>query len=91
MSLIKSTLWKKHGNVVSNDRLLKDLKSLENVGVRVTKPTLKFVKAGLGAFVGDNLGLHQLSELNSVFSSGNICREDNLRKFIQNPHMAAGN
>ena len=74
VSLIKSSLWKKHGNLKANERFLKDLKYLENVGVRVMKPTQKFVKVGLGAMVGDNLGLHQLSELNSVFSSGNICR-----------------
>lgn len=77
VSLIRSSLWKKHGNLTANERFLKDLKYLENVGVKVAKPTQKFVKVGLGAMVGDNLGLHQLSELNSVFSSGNICRGEN--------------
>ena len=74
VSLISSKIWKKHGNHIANKRLLDDLKFLEEVGIRVSKPFDHLVKAGLGAFVGDNLGLHQLGELNSVFSSGNICR-----------------
>ena len=53
---------------------MKDLTYLENVGVRVSRPTEKLIKAGLGAVVGDNLGLHSLAEMNSVFSSGIICR-----------------
>ena len=62
VSLVRSKFWKKHGNLKTNQRLLDDLKYLEEVGVEVTKPSNRFVKAGLMAFVGDNLGLHQLGE-----------------------------
>ena len=74
VSLIRSKFWKTHGNLKSNQKLLDDLKHLEEVGVEVNKPIKKVVKAGLIAFVGDNLGLHQLGEYNACFSSGHICR-----------------
>ena len=74
VSLIRSKFWKKHGNLKTNKRLLDDLKFLEDVGIEISKPHKKIVKAGLAVFVGDNLGLHQLAEHNSVFSSGHICR-----------------
>ena len=56
VSLIRSKFWKKHGNLKANEILIKDLHLLENVGVKVLTPTVKYIKAGLGAIVGDNLG-----------------------------------
>ena len=74
VSIVKSKLWKKHGNMKTNRRLLSDLKILETDGIVINKPVKKTVKAGLMVIVGDNLGLHQLSELNCCFSNGHICR-----------------
>ena len=74
VSIVKSKLWKKHGNMKTNRRLLSDLKVLESEGIVINKPVKRTIKAGLMVIVGDNLGLHQLSELNCCFSSGHICR-----------------
>ena len=57
-----------------NRKLVEDLKMLETEGIDVEKPTKRVVKAGLQFIVGDNLGAHNLAEMNQVFSSGNICR-----------------
>ena len=73
-SLVLSKHWKKYGNKVINEEMLKDLELLETEGITVSKPYSRIVRAGLAIFVGDNLGLHQLAEMNSVFSSGFICR-----------------
>ena len=54
--------------------LVEDLKCLETVGISVEKPFPSVIKAGIAAFVGDNLGAHQLAELNCAFNSGPICR-----------------
>jgi hypothetical protein len=52
--------------------LIEDLKKLEE-GVDVEGYDLP-VKGGLGLWLADNLGAHELSGLSSCFSSGNICR-----------------
>lgn len=57
-----------------NRKLVEDLKMLETEGIDVEEPTKRVVKAGLQFIVGDNLGAHNLAEMNQVFSSGNICR-----------------
>ena len=92
VSLIRSKFWKKHGNLETNKRLLDDLKHLEKVGIEITKPNKKIVKAGLAVFVGDNLGLHQLGEFNSVFSSGKICRicKAEYKDVCKDHHLYAG-
>ena len=74
VSLVKSKLWKKYGNKNCNQRLVDDLKLLENEGIEILKPVKRIVKAGLQFIVGDNLGQHTLAEMNQVFSSGRICR-----------------
>ena len=53
---------------------MKDLRQLEEIGVKVNKPRDQYIKAGLVSVVGDNLGLHQLGEYNASFSNGHICR-----------------
>lgn len=73
-SLVNSLTWKKYGNGPTMNNLIKDLLELEKSGVSIEKPSSKIVKAGLALVVGDNLGQHLLGEMNSVFSSGNICR-----------------
>ena len=74
ISLVNSKLWKKFGNKRCNNELLTDLLDLETNGVQVHVPERKVVKAALCYIVGDNLGLHQLAEHSSCFSSGYICR-----------------
>ena len=74
VSLINSKIWKKYGNKPCNQKLVDDLKILETEGVDIEVPVKKNVKAGLQFIVGDNLGQHCLAEMNSVFSSGRICR-----------------
>ena len=54
--------------------LLDELIDLETAGIKVERPSPRSYKAGLAVVVGDNLGQHQLAEMNSVFSSGFICR-----------------
>ena len=54
--------------------MLSDLKDLENEGIDVQKPFPMVIKAGVAAFVGDNLGAHHLAEMSCSFSSGPICR-----------------
>ena len=73
-SLVLSRHWKKYGNAPTMQNMLQDLKELETEGILVEKPSQRVVKAGLVLVVGDNLGQHQLAEMNSVFSSGFICR-----------------
>ena len=73
-SLVLSKYWKKYGNGPTIKNMLEDLKDLETVGLKLEKPIQRIVKAGLAMVVGDNLGQHQLGEMNSVFSSGFICR-----------------
>ena len=73
-SLVLSKYWKKYGNGPTIKNMLEDLKDLETVGLKLEKPIERIVKAGLAMVVGDNLGQHQLGEMNSVFSSGFICR-----------------
>ena len=72
--MVGSKVWKKYGNLTCNEKLIADLKILETQGIVVEKPTMKVVKAGIAAFVGDNLGAHQLAEISTSFSSGPICR-----------------
>ena len=74
VSLISSKTWKKYGNIEANKLLLSDLKDLENEGIGVQKPFPMVIKAGVAAFVGDNLGAHHLAEMSCSFSSGPICR-----------------
>ena len=74
VSLVRSTFWKKNGNATCNDKFIKDLKSLEEDGLRVASPVDSTVKVGLAYIVGDNLGQHNLSEISQSFSSGLICR-----------------
>ena len=74
VSLIKSNVFKKYGTEAFNKRFIKDLKELEDVGIEVTEPVSHIRKAGLAFMVGDNLGQHQISEMNQSFSSGYICR-----------------
>ena len=40
----------------------------------ITKPVPHIRKACLAFMVGDNLGQHQISEINQSFISGHICR-----------------
>ena len=74
VSLVGSKMWKKYGNLQCNELLLTDLKDLELKGIEIEKPAPNVVKAGLFAFVGDNLGAHQIAELSCSFNSGSICR-----------------
>jgi hypothetical protein len=74
VSLIKSNVFKKYGTEKCNERFIKDLKQLEDIGIEITKPVPHIRKAGLAFMVGDNLGQHQISEMNQSFSSGHICR-----------------
>ena len=74
VSLVKSKVWKKYGNKLCNENLISDLRMLETEGVAVDIPTKKTVRAGLQFVVGDNLGQHNIAELNQSFSSGHICR-----------------
>lgn len=74
VSIVPSRIWKQYGNLLTNSRLVMDLKLLESDGIKVMKPREMTVKAGLAVIVGDNLGLHQIAEHNSCFSSGYICR-----------------
>ena len=74
VSLVKSKSWKKFGNDACNKRLISDLALLETEGVQVENPVKRIVKAGLQFIIGDNLGQHQIAEMNQVFSSGKICR-----------------
>ena len=73
-SLVLSRHWKKYGNEPTMRNLLDDLIDLETVGLKVDRPSPRTYKAGVAVVVGDNLGQHQLAEMNSVFSSGFICR-----------------
>ena len=73
-SLVLSRNWKKYGNEACNRNLIDDLKQLETEGIEISNPDKKLVRAGLAYIVGDNLGQHQVAEMNSVFSSGYICR-----------------
>ena len=74
ISLVLSRNWKKYGNEACNRNLIEDLKQLETEGIEIHNPDKKVVRAGLAYIVGDNLGQHQVAEMNSVFSSGYICR-----------------
>ena len=74
VSLVSSRDWKEFGNEACNLKLVEDLKTLEDIGVEVTRPVKKTVKAGLCYIVGDNLGQHALAEMSQCFSSGMICR-----------------
>ena len=74
ISLVSSLKWKKHGNLKCNERLLTDLKCLEEDGIQISKPTPMTVRAGLAYIVGDNLGQHSLAELTTNFNHGFICR-----------------
>ena len=74
VSLVSSRDWKEFGNETCNLKLVEDLKTLEDVGIEVTHPVNKTVKAGLCYIVGDNLGQHALAEMSQCFSSGMICR-----------------
>ena len=74
VSIVPSRHWKKYGNFKCYERLLSDLKELEQEGLLIRKPVRSTVKVGLCFVVGDNLGQHVLGEFNSNFSSGYICR-----------------
>ena len=74
VSLVSSKIWKEYGNKRCNKKLVDDLKTLETEGISIDVPTKKVVRAGLQFVVGDNLGQHNLAEMNQVFSSGFICR-----------------
>ena len=74
ISLVGSKSWKKYGNVKCNEHLVADLKDLETNGIHIQNPSSQVIKAGVFVFVGDNLGAHQLAELNCAFNSGSICR-----------------
>ena len=74
VSLVLSKVWKKHGNEACNRRFVADLKELEDVGIQINVPVKKTIKAGLAYLVGDNLGQHNLAEMNQCFSAGCICR-----------------
>ena len=65
-SLVLSRYWKKYGNVACNKNMVEDLKDLEDKGIEVKNPSTKVLKAGLALVVGDNLGQHMLSEMNTV-------------------------
>ena len=56
VSLVLSRHWKEYGNYKCNQRLIQDLKELEENGLEVEKPVKSTVKAGLYCIVGDNLG-----------------------------------
>ena len=74
VSIVSSRVWKKYGNDACNQRLVSDLKDLENDGIEIVAPVIKTVRAGLQYIVGDNLGQHNIAEMNQAFSSGYICR-----------------
>ena len=45
VSIVERKLWKKHGNMKTNSRLLSDLKVLETDGIVINKPVKRTVKA----------------------------------------------
>ena len=72
--VFKEKLLKKYTQGQIFKSLLADLKTLETVGVQVTEPFERRVKAALYLYSGDNLECHTIGGFSSCFSSRDICR-----------------
>ena len=81
--VFKEKLLKKYQPSQIFHCLLEDLESLERDGVTVEKPCEKVIKAGLLAYVADNLEAHQIGGFSTCFSSKYICR----KCLIQHPQL----
>jgi hypothetical protein len=72
--IFKEKLLKKYTQGQIFKSLLADLKTLETVGVQVTEPFERRVKAALFIYSGDNLECHTIGGFSCCFSSKDICR-----------------
>ena len=50
VSLVKSSTWKKYGNLKCNEKHIADLKELETIGIQVSYPCPRTVKGGVKSF-----------------------------------------
>ena len=50
VSLVKSSTWKKYGNLKCNEKLIADLQELETIGIQVSYPCPRIVKGGVRSF-----------------------------------------
>ena len=74
LMVFREKLIKKHGLNKIFNQLVEDLKSLENEGVKVTRPFETTLKASLIAYLGDNLESNMIGCFSTCFSSGSVCR-----------------
>ena len=72
--IVREKLLKKYGYQRIYRPLIDDLEHLEKVGVVVSYPFVRNVKATMVAHLGDNLEQHNIGGFRGSFSSGDICR-----------------
>ena len=94
VAVFKEKLIKKYGFKKIYDKLLEDLKVLED-GIVIDYPVRRLVKCGVLIHPSDNLEAHAVGGFSQCFSSGDVCRFchisysdliDNIHDFGPNPH-----
>ena len=94
VAVFKEKLIKKYGFKKIYEKLVEDLKVLED-GILIDYPVRRLVKCGVLIHPSDNLEAHAVGGFSQSFSSGDVCRFchiryvdliDNIHDFGPNPH-----
>ena len=94
VAVFKEKLIKKYGFKKIYEKLVEDLKVLED-GIVIDYPVRRLVKCGVLIHPSDNLEAHAVGGFSQCFSSGDVCRFchisysdliDNIHDFGPNPH-----